>query len=150
MLSARLYRKIVALLDGRGLLFAIADDVKIIGPPNVIVEVVTAFPELAWSEAGLRTQSAKGRIYVPPSAREGWNACLASTIPMPSAALCVYDIPDGSLPSPEPQSSAFAPRIWSNDDGINILGTPLGSKEFVQSYLDDKLTKHRKLLLHFI
>ncbi len=37
-------------------------------------------------------------------------------------------------------------RIWPTDDGINVLGTPLGSPEFIDSYLFGKGLKHRQLL----
>ena len=37
----------------------------------------------------------------------------------------------------------------ADEDGVNILGTPLGSNMFVSSYLQGKGLKHR-LLLHFI
>ena len=33
ILAARIYRKQLAMLNGRGVLFAIADDVKIAAPP---------------------------------------------------------------------------------------------------------------------
>jgi hypothetical protein len=35
-LAARVYRKQLRILDGRGVLLAVADDVKILGPPEVI------------------------------------------------------------------------------------------------------------------
>jgi len=40
VLAARIYRKRLRVLDGRGVLFAIADDVKIQGPPEGIKEIV--------------------------------------------------------------------------------------------------------------
>jgi hypothetical protein len=58
-LIARVYKKQIATLAGIGVLFAIADDVKLIGPPDVIAELVEGFPVLAWSEACLKTQSVK-------------------------------------------------------------------------------------------
>jgi len=54
--------KQLRVLDGRGVLFAVADDVKILGPPEVIKEMAESFPTLAWEEAGLTTQTAKNRI----------------------------------------------------------------------------------------
>jgi hypothetical protein len=59
-------------LDGRGVLFVVADDVKLLGPPEVIAEMVEGFPALAWEEAGLTTQKVKNRIYVQPSAQANW------------------------------------------------------------------------------
>ena len=38
MLAARVYRKQLMILNGR-VLFAVADDVKILGPPEVIQEM---------------------------------------------------------------------------------------------------------------
>jgi hypothetical protein len=51
-------------LDGRGILFAVADDVKLLGPPEVIAEIAEGFLALAWEEACLTTQTVKNRIYV--------------------------------------------------------------------------------------
>ena len=59
----------------------------------------------------------------------------------------VHDIPDGSE-----RVDPFDPdteRIWPEEDGVNILGTPLGSNLFVSSYLQGKGLKDR-LLLQFI
>ena len=36
VLAARVYMKQLRMMDGRGVLFAVADDVKIQGPPEVI------------------------------------------------------------------------------------------------------------------
>jgi hypothetical protein len=64
VLAARIYRKQLQVLDGRGVLFVVADDVKILGPPEVVKELAEGFPSLAWEEAGLTTQTVKNRIYV--------------------------------------------------------------------------------------
>ena len=50
-------------------MFAVVDDVKLLGPPEVIAEVAKGFPALAWEEAGLTTHTVKNRIYVQPSAQ---------------------------------------------------------------------------------
>jgi hypothetical protein len=39
-------------LSGRGVLFAIADDVKILVPPVVIKELAESFSNIDWEEAG--------------------------------------------------------------------------------------------------
>ena len=39
--------------------------------------------------------------------------------------------------------------MWAEDDGINIMGIPLGSPAFIESYLFGKSVKHR-VLLNFI
>jgi len=65
--AARVYRKQMSMLDGKGVLFAVADDVKIMGPPEVIKEMAEGFPTLAWEEACLTTQTVKNRIFVQPS-----------------------------------------------------------------------------------
>jgi hypothetical protein len=51
-MATRIYRKQLQALDGRGVLFAVADDVKILGPPEVIKEMTEGFPTLAGEEAG--------------------------------------------------------------------------------------------------
>ena len=69
VLASRVYKKQLRIMDGRGVLFAVADDVKLLGPPEVIAEMAEGFPILAWEEAGLTTQTVKNRIYVQPSAQ---------------------------------------------------------------------------------
>jgi hypothetical protein len=56
--------KQLGLLNGRGVLFAIADDLKILAPPTVIRELDESFPTIAWKEAGLTTQTIKNNIFV--------------------------------------------------------------------------------------
>ena len=134
----------MATLNGREVLFAIADDVKIAAPPNVIEEIVDSFANVAWHEAGLTTQVVKSMIYVRPTAREGWIRFLEETPRNPLAALPIHDIPDGSFFT-DP-SDMLSNMQWNDDDGINVLGTPLGSPDFIESYLFGKVIKHRMLL----
>jgi hypothetical protein len=69
VLVARVYRKQLLALDGRGVLFALTEDIKILGPPEVIQEMAKGFPILVWEEAGLTTQTVKNRIFVQSSAQ---------------------------------------------------------------------------------
>jgi len=69
ILAAILYMAFIQIIGDRGVLFSIADDVKIAGPPLVLAEIVGQLPGLAMSEAGLMTQASKNRVYVPPSTR---------------------------------------------------------------------------------
>jgi hypothetical protein len=55
VLAAQVYKKQLVLLNKRGVLFAIVDDVKILAPPVVIKELAESFPTIAWEEAGLTT-----------------------------------------------------------------------------------------------
>ena len=59
----------------------------------------------------------------------------------------MHDIPNGSeLVNP------FDPdieRIWLEENGVNIMGTPMDSSSFVTSYLKGKGLKHN-FLLRFI
>ena len=145
ILVARVYRRLLAVLDGRGVLFAIADDVKTAAPPDVTGEIVAVFADIAWKEAGLKTQPKKNRIYVQPSAQDDWAYYLETTPRTTDPeVLCIHDIPDGSFL--EVEGDTDSRRIWPSDDGINILGTPLGSPEFIESYLFGKGIKHRQLL----
>jgi hypothetical protein len=43
------------LQNGRGFLFAIADDIKSLAPSVVIRELAESFSSIAWEEAGLTT-----------------------------------------------------------------------------------------------
>ncbi len=76
IVAARLYMAMTEIIGERGVLFAIADDVKIVGPPSILAEIVAQLLALAMSEAGLKTQAAKNRVYVPPFARESWLSYL--------------------------------------------------------------------------
>jgi len=61
--------------------------------------------------------------------------------------LPVHDIPSGrELVDPFNSNNE---RIWREENGVNILETPVGSDYFVASYLQGKGLKHH-LLLRFI
>jgi len=150
ILAARLYRAFTKILNGRGILLGLADDCNILAPPEVLDEVVRQLPALAMSEAGLTSQATKNRIYVQPSARATWIAyleeCPRNSDP---SAFSIHDIPDGRLPPAEEHEPFYDPMAgpdWPACDGVNILGTPYGSPEFVEAYLDNKLVKHKQLL----
>ena len=64
--ATRLYRAFTKILNGRGILLAIADDVMICAPPSDLAEIVDRLPALAMSETGLTTQASKNRVYVQP------------------------------------------------------------------------------------
>jgi hypothetical protein len=127
-------------LDGRGALFAVADDVKLLGPPEVTAEMAEGFPALSWEEAGLTTQTVKNRIYVQSSAQANWCRFLDLTPRNTQSELPVHDIPDGSerVDPFDPDSE----RVWVDENGVNILGTTLGTPAFVSSYLQGKGLKH--------
>jgi len=93
---ARVYMKMMATLDGRGAQFAVADDLRVLGSPEFIGEIVEAFPKVVWEEAGITTQTAKNMIFVQPSTRTGWRRFLESTPRDTSLTLQIHCIPDGS------------------------------------------------------
>ena len=105
------------------------------------------FPTLAWEEAGLTTQAVNNCIFVQSSAQARWSHFIAATPRNTLTELPVHDIQDGSEPIDpfDPESD----RIWREDNGVNILGTPLGSSSFVSDYVRGKGLKHL-LLLRFI
>jgi len=86
-------------------------------------------------------------IFVQPSARNGRRRFLDSTPRDTSLTIQVHSIPDGNTLTDESDPDNF--RQWPEDDGINILGTPLGSPAFIDSYMFGKGIKHR-VLLNFI
>jgi hypothetical protein len=96
VLAARVYKKQLRILDGRGVRFAVADDVKLLGPPEVIAEMAEGFPTLAWEEARLTTQTEKNRIFVQSSAQANWCSFMECTPRNAQSDLPVHDIPDGS------------------------------------------------------
>ena len=142
------------IIGDRGTLFALADDVNIVEPLAVHAEIVAQLPALAMSEAWLKTQASKNRDYVQSSTREAWTSYLNDN-PHSSytSILCINDILDGRNPPPEENDDSFYDHsilpTWHENDGVNILGTPLGSLAFVKDYLGNKLKRH-KLLLSFI
>jgi len=125
----------------------LVDNVKILEPPAVIKELAEGFPTLAWEEAGPTTHTVKNRIFVQPSAHVSWSHFLAVTPRNVLTELPVHDIPDRSeLTDPVGKENV---RFWTEVNGVNILGTPLGSSPFVAEYLRGKGLKHL-LLLRFI
>jgi hypothetical protein len=139
--------KQLRILDGRGVLFAVADDVKLLGPPEVIAEMAEGFPAMAWEEAGLATRKVKNRIYVQSSVQANWCRFMDLTPRNAHSELPEHDIPDGNeRVDPFDRNSE---RVWVDENGVNILGTPLGTPAFVSSYLKGKGLKHL-LLLRFI
>jgi hypothetical protein len=73
--------------------------------------------------------------------REEFPKFLAKIPRNPLASLLIHDIHDGSfLTDP---SNVIGTRQWIDEDGINILGTPMGSPDFIESYLFGKGIKHR-------
>ena len=96
VLAARVYRKQLQALDGRGFLFTLENDVEILGPPEVIKELVEGFPALACQEAGLTTQTVKNRIFVKSFAQARCINFIAVTPRNTLKELPVHDIPDGS------------------------------------------------------
>jgi len=98
VLIARVYKKQIISLTGRGVIFAVADDVNMLGPPAVIAKLTKVFPALAWNEAGLKTQSVKNKVYVQPFAQNVLSHFISSTPRSTSFDLPVHNILDGSDP----------------------------------------------------
>ncbi len=68
-----------------------------------------------------------------PAARANLCRFLDSSPRNELSELLVHDIPDGSdKVDPFNQESE---RIWADDDGVNIMGTPIGSEQFISAYL---------------
>jgi hypothetical protein len=64
-MATRVYIKMLHAINGRGVLFAVAYDVKITAlAPAVIAELAKVFPALAWAEAESTSQAVKNRIFV--------------------------------------------------------------------------------------
>ncbi len=151
ILAVILYKCFLKIIGDCGTLISIADDVKICGPPHVLAAIISKLPAMAMSEAGLRTQASKNKVFVPPLARASWVAYLEAS-PRGDDTNCLYlhDIPDGRLPPPTVNDEAFyAPFTgpsWPANDGVNILGTPSGSPTFVKEYLQKKINKHQAIL----
>jgi hypothetical protein len=154
ILAARLYGAFMKIIDYRGLLFALSDDVNMVAPSKVLADIVARLPSLAISEAGLKTHASKNRVYDKPSARAESSSDLETNPRSEDATiLSLHDIPNGHLPPPSENNDAFygntnGPTLPAND-GINILGTPLGSPAFVEEYIIKISSKHG-LLISFI
>jgi hypothetical protein len=98
IMVARLYIAMTKVLNGRGILLGLADDCNILGPPEVVNEVIQQLPALTMSEAGLNTQARKNRIYVQPSAQATWLSFLEDNPCNPDTyVFSIHDILDGRL-----------------------------------------------------
>jgi hypothetical protein len=98
ILAARLYRAFMKILDDRGVLFGLADDVNIACPPEVLGEIVVKLPDLTMSECGLTTQAIKNMVYVQPSARTTWTSYLDENPRNPDPlSFSIHDFPDGRI-----------------------------------------------------
>ena len=95
----------------------------------------------------MTTQTVKSHIFVQPLARAAWGHYMDSTRRNMLTELSVQDIPDGSERTD--LLDLESERIWPDEAGVNILGTPLATNMFVSLYLQGKDLKHR-LILHFI
>jgi hypothetical protein len=62
------------ILNGRGILLAIANDVKICALPSLMADIEGKLPALAMCETGLTTHASKNKVYVQLSARATWCA----------------------------------------------------------------------------
>ena len=124
VLAARIYRKQLHVLDGRGVLFAVADDVKIPGPSELIKEMAKGFPTMTWEEADLTTQTVKNRIFLQSSAQANWSHFIAMTPRNALTELSVNDIPDVcELVDPfDPESD----RIWGGGQRDKHIGNSHG------------------------
>ncbi len=81
-------------------------------------------------------------------ARAGWTAYLNNNPNNSDDVLFLHDTPDGctSIEIDPYDPDKCLNLVCPSNDGINILGTPLGSSEFVKQYLMNKLEKHKTLL----
>ena len=141
IVTAGCYMTLMKVLDGRGCaLLTLSNESKITAPPEFLVEIVGVLIAQAMSEAGLATQARKNIVYVQPSAHEVWTIYLDNNLRNSDiSVLSLHDIPDGRLPQPVEVEDAFyePPHgpMWHESDGVNILGTSLGSPTFVEEYL---------------
>jgi len=129
------------IMDGKRVLFG----VNIACPPEVLGEIVVKLPELAMSDCGLTTQATKNMVYVQPSAKAAWTSYLNENPKnLDPLSFSIHDFPVGRI-MPIDDYDPSGP-IWPTNDGINIFGTPYGSPELVEEYLQRKLAKHEQLL----
>jgi len=111
ILAARLYRAFSVILNGRGILLGLADDYNILGPPDVVNEVVQQLPALAMSEIGLTTQATKNKMYVQHSARTAWLSYLEKNPRnLDPNVFSIHDIHDGRLPPTEELEAFYDPE----------------------------------------
>jgi hypothetical protein len=110
VLATRVYMRQLRMMYGKGVLFTVADDVKILDIPEVITEMAEGFPTLAWEKSGLTTQTAKNRIYVQSSTQTNWCRFLDLTPRNARSELPVHAIPYGNerVDPFDPDSE----RIW--------------------------------------
>ena len=96
------------ILNGRGFLFVIADDVKMTTPHEVETEVVGQLPKLAMFEGGLMTQATKSIICVYPSVNASWTNFLENNLRGNNLQMfSIHGIPSGKLTPPDEHEQTF-------------------------------------------
>jgi hypothetical protein len=111
---------------------------------GIIGGIVEVFAEDAWQEAGLTTQPVMNKIFVQTSAREGWRQSLDSSPQYSGLALdSMHSRTGAPLRTIQIQRAINSGRT---QNGIIIIGAPLGFPDFIESYLFGKVIKHRQLL----
>ena len=111
-------------------LMAYLDDIYFASRPERVGDVVAASVQELWAHARIRVHGGKTHI---------WNR--AGTKPR------VCDILQRQTEETDPDA-----RVWrgsevpTTEQGIKVLGTPLGHEDFVNQHLERTRQKHRKLL----
>ena len=138
------------IIDNRGVIIALSDDVKMACPPTVLAEIVASLPPLSMSEADSRPKLPRiefmSSLLLATNGSLTWKKIHEMTT-RPSYASMTSHIA-AYLPLPR----MMKPSTTTPLDGrtrVNILGAPLRSPAFVEEYLLRKLKKH-SLLLYFI
>ena len=111
-------------------LMAYLDDIYFASKSERVGDVVAASVQELWAHARIRVHGGKTHI---------WNR--AGTKPQ------VCDILQRQAGETDPEA-----RVWrgsevpTTEQGIKVLGTPLGHEDFVNQHLERTRQKHRKLL----
>lgn len=126
-----LYKEFADILGDKGVLFAIADDCKIVAHPDVIDRVVEA-ADARFRAANLQLERSKSRVYVQRTARAAW--CKAR-----KTSSTLKDLNDGRGTGKDFQ------RTWPEADGMRTLGIPVGNDKFIAEWLAAKRQELHKL-----
>ena len=117
------------LHDGERLL-AYLDDIYLATPPDRVGPAYTAVQKELWVHAGIRVHIGKTKVWNRVGIRPG-----------------VCDVLERIARVEHPRATLWTGSdIPSHQQGVKILGTPLGHSDFVATHLQRVLAEHQTLL----
>ena len=132
-------------------LFAFLDDVYALCPPERVCEIYAALEAALGSEAGIRLHEGKTKVWnkagVPPVERGGVPDGVGNCVGEGQAAEARRSAegPGVGDESAEERAKRVVRDAWS-PTGVKVLGSPIGSAEFIVQLCNERTDEERVLL----